>query len=316
MITDIIVLIIALFLLVLSSNIFVSSSSRIAKHLGVSEMVIGLTLVAIGTSIPELSSAIAASIFHEGSLVLGNIVGANVANIALIFGISLFLVVYINNKETLKELKFLFLVYILFFIFCLDLKISNFEGLILLLGFIYYLYDVFRRKKKPEEYLEKHVKVHGIKKETLFNSIKYYLFFVFSLVVLIFSAKHFVISAINIANYLDVSTKIIGVLMAIGTTFPELSVTIQAARKKFRGILVGDLVGSCIINVLLIIGVASSINEIMLNNLVLYFEIPILVLIAFLMYIFFLKKIRYQKALAYSLIGIYILFLILEFILI
>jgi len=316
MITDIIVLIIALFLLVLSSNIFVSSSSRIAKHLGVSEMVIGLTLVAIGTSIPELSSAIAASIFHESSLVIGNIVGANVANIALIFGISLFLVVYINNKETLKELKFLFLVYILFFIFCLDLKISNFEGLILLLGFIYYLYDVFRRKKKPEEYLEKHVKVHGIKKETLFNSIKYYLFFVFSLVVLIFSAKHFVISAINIANYLDVSTKIIGVLMAIGTTFPELSVTIQAARKKFRGILVGDLVGSCIINVLLIIGVASSINEIMLNNLVLYFEIPILVLIAFLMYIFFLKKIRYQKALAYSLIGIYILFLILEFILI
>ena len=128
MITDIIVLIIALFLLVLSSNIFVSSSSRIAKHLGVSEMVIGLTLVAIGTSIPELSSAIAASIFHEGSLVLGNIVGANMANIALIFGISLFLVVYINNKETLKELKFLFLVYILFFIFCLDLKISNFEG--------------------------------------------------------------------------------------------------------------------------------------------------------------------------------------------
>jgi len=316
MITDIIVLIIALFLLVLSSNIFVSSSSRIAKHLGVSEMVIGLTLVAIGTSIPELSSAIAASIFHESSLVIGNIVGANVANIALIFGISLFLVVYINNKETLKELKFLFLVYILFFIFCLDLKISNFEGLILLLGFIYYLYDVFRRKKKPGEYLEKHVKVHGIKKETLFNSIKYYLFFVFSLVVLIFSAKHFVISAINIANYLDVSTKIIGVLMAIGTTFPELSVTIQAARKKFRGILVGDLVGSCIINVLLIIGVASSINEIMLNNLVLYFEIPILVLIAFLMYIFFLKKIRYQKALAYSLIGIYILFLILEFILI
>src|SRR3989344_3280072 len=316
MITDIIVLIIALFLLVLSSNIFVSSSSRIAKHLGVSEMVIGLTLVAIGTSIPELSSAIAASIFHESSLVIGNIVGANVANIALIFGISLFLVVYINNKETLKELKFLFLVYILFFIFCLDLKISNFEGLILLLGFIYYLYDVFRRKKKPGEYLEKHVKVHGIKKETLFNSIKYYLFFVFSLVVLIFSAKHFVISAINIANYFDVSTKIVGVLMAIGTTFPELSVTIQAARRKFSGILVGDLVGSCIINILLIIGVASTINEIMLNNLVLYFEIPILVLIAFLMYIFFLKKIRYQKALAYSLIGIYILFLTLEFILI
>ena len=98
MIVDIIILIIALFFLVASSNLFVNSSSKIAKNLGVSELIIGLTLVAIGTSTPELFSAILASIYKQGPLVIGNIIGANVANIAFIFGISLFLIVYLRMR--------------------------------------------------------------------------------------------------------------------------------------------------------------------------------------------------------------------------
>ena len=316
MIVDIIILIIALFFLVAISNLFVNSSSKIAKNLGVSELIIGLTLVAIGTSTPELFSAILASIYKQGPLVIGNIIGANVANIAFIFGISLFLIVYLKkNEDILHELKFLFLVYFLLLIFSLDLKISNFEGMALLLLLIYYLFDTFRRKKKPEEYLKRHIKVRGIKKEMWFNNIKNYLFLVISLIVLIFSAKYLVSSAGNVANYFGVSSKLIGVLMAIGTTFPELSVTIQAARKRYMGILVGDLVGSCIVNVILVLGLASTISSIILSNTI-FIEIGIMSLLAFLIYLFFTHKTRNQKLLGYGLIGIYILFLILEFILV
>src|SRR3989338_10347544 len=99
MIPQILILIISLVLLVFSSGLFVKSSSKIAKQLGVSDLIIGLTLVAIGTSVPELFSGIFASISKQGSLTIGNVVGANVTNIAMIFGISLLMVIYLKKNE-------------------------------------------------------------------------------------------------------------------------------------------------------------------------------------------------------------------------
>jgi len=318
MIIQFLILLLGLFFLVKSSDLFVKSSSKIAKQLGVSELIIGLTLVAIGTSLPELVTGVFASISKDSALIIGNVIGSNIANIALVFGLSCFFVVYLKkDKELLNELRYLFLVYLLFLIFSLDLVITGYEGLALILLFLFYLIDLFKRKKEPEEFLKKEVEVRDGKKESLFDHIKYYLFFIFSLAVLIFSAKYVVSSSINIANYFGISSKLIGLtVIAIGTSLPELSVTIQSIRKRYRGLLVGNLVGSSIINILLIIGVTASINNINLGSLSLYLDIPIMFLTAFLMYIFFVRKIEYHKALGYSLLGIYLLFLILEFILI
>ena len=318
MIIQFLILFLGLFFLVKSSDLFVMSSSKIAKKLGVSELIIGLTLVAIGTSLPELMAGIFASISKDSGLIIGNVVGSNIVNIALVFGLSCFFVVYLKkDKELLNELRFLFLTYILFLLFSLDLVINGYEGLALILLFLFYLVDLFKRKKEPEEFLEKQVKVRYGKKESLFDHMKYYLFFILSLVVLIFSAKYVVSSSIHIANNFGISSKLIGLtVIAIGTSLPELSVTIQSIRKKYRGLLVGNLIGSSIINILLIIGVASSINNIRLDSLSLFLDIPIMFLTAFLMYIFFVRKNKFHKALGYSLLGIYILFLILEFILI
>lgn len=316
MIVPIIILIVSLIFLVASSNLFVNSSSKIAKQLGVSEIIIGLTLVAIGTSTPELFSAIIASLHKEGSLIIGNIIGANLANISLIFGISLFLITYLRkDKDILHELKYLFFVYLIFLIFSLDLRISNFEGMALLVIFIYYMIDVFKRKKKPEEFLKKEVKVMDIKKQSFLSGINNYLFFIISLGVLIASANFLVDSAVDTAKYFNISTKMIGVFLAIGTTFPELSVTIQAARKKYRGILVGDLVGSSIINIVLIIGLSSVISPIILNRSI-FVDIMIIFLVALLMHLFFIRKIENQKVLGYTLLFLYILFFLAEFFLI
>lgn len=318
MIIQFIILFLGIFFLVKSSDMFVKSSSKIAKQLGISELIIGLTLVAIGTSLPELVTGIFASISKESALVMGNVVGSNIANIALIFGLSCFFIVYMKkDRELLNELKYLFLVYILFLIFSLDLVINGYEGMALILLFLFYLVDLFKRKREPEEFLKKEIKVRDGKKESLFDHIKYYLFFILSLVVLIFSAKYVVSSAMNIASSFGFSSKLIGLtIIAIGTSLPELSVTIQAIRKKYRGLLVGNLIGSSIINILLIIGVSSSINSIRLDSLSLFLDIPIMFLTAFLMYLFFVRRIKNQKLLGYGLLSIYVLFLILEFILI
>ena len=234
MILEFIILFLGLFFLVKSSDLFVKSSSKIAEQLGVSKLVIGLTLVAIGTSLPELVTGIFASLSKDSGLIIGDVVGSNIVNIALVFGLSCFFVVYLKkDKELLNELRFLFLTYILFLVFSLDLVINGYEGLALILLFLFYIVDLFKRKKEPEEFLEKQVEVRDGKKESLFDHMKYYLFFIFSLVVLIFSAKYVVSSAINIANTFGISSKIIGLtVIAIGTSLPELSVTIQAIRKK------------------------------------------------------------------------------------
>tara|TARA_Y100000034_G_scaffold101685_1_gene126130 strand:- start:360 stop:1316 length:957 start_codon:yes stop_codon:yes gene_type:complete len=316
MIFELIILFLGLFFLVKSSDLFVKSSSKIAEQLGVSKLVIGLTLVAIGTSLPELVTGIFSSLSKDSALIMGNVVGSNIANIALVFGLSCFFVVYLKkDKELLRELRFLFLTYFLFLIFSFDLVINRFEGLALILLFLFYLINLFKRKKEPEEFLEKQVEVRDGKKETFFDHMKYYLFFILSLVVLIFSAKYVVSSAISIASDLGISSKLIGLtIIAIGTSLPELSVTIQSIRKRYRGLLVGNLIGSSIINILLIIGITSSINDIKLGSLSLFLDIPIMFLTAFLMYIFFVNKNKFHRALGYSLLGIYILFLILEFI--
>jgi cation:H+ antiporter len=315
MILQILILIAALIFLVASSNLFVNSSSKIAKQLGISEFIIGLTLVAIGTSTPELFSGIFASLHKEGPLIIGNIMGANVANIALIFGISLLMIAYLKkNDDILHELKYLFFVYLIFLIFSLDSKISNFEGMALLVIFIYYMFDIVKRKKKPEEFIKKEIKIMDVKKQPFLSSINNYLFFIISLAVLIVSANTLINSAVRISDSLNISTKLIGIFLGIGTTFPELSVTIQAARKKYRGILVGDLIGSCIINIALVIGVSSTISVIFLDNSI-FFDIIIMTILAFLTYLFFTHKIRNQKILGYSLLAMYILFLVFEFIL-
>ena len=137
MIIQFIILLLGIFFLVKSSDLFVKSSSKIAKQLGVSELVIGLTLVAIGTSLPELVTGIFSSISKDSGLIIGNVIGSNIANIALVFGLSCFFVVYLKkDKELLNELRFLFLTYILFLVFSLDKVINGYEGLALILLFL------------------------------------------------------------------------------------------------------------------------------------------------------------------------------------
>ncbi|MCA9459019.1 MAG: sodium:calcium antiporter, partial [Nanoarchaeota archaeon] len=152
MIVNIIILFISFFILVKSSDYFVKSSSSIAKSLGVSELVIGLTLVAIGTSIPELASSIVAALNGSGSIVIGNVVGSNIANIALIIGLSAIVSTIPKNKGiVVKDGYIMLFITALILLTLYDLKLTMVEGIILFILYLSYLMFLLEKKDNKED---------------------------------------------------------------------------------------------------------------------------------------------------------------------
>jgi len=305
---DLLIFIFSLFVLIKGANFFVENSAKLARHIGVSEFVIGLTLVSIGTSLPELATSISASISKESGLIIGNIVGSNIANIGLILAIGTLLFT-IETKEKIfrRDSFFLLLVTILFIILSLDRIISFIDASLFLIIFFFYLLHLFRSKEEEREiHYERFGKI-GLKRDLT----KQIILIVLGMVGLYFGAKLLIPSTTNIATYLKVPSELIAVsLIAIGTSIPELFVTISAARKKLEKILVGNIIGSNVSNILLIIGISGFINPVEVSNVALYYLMPFMLLMTFLFY----KYIRNNWA-ARLFQGISLLFIYLVFIL-
>jgi cation:H+ antiporter len=308
---NILLFLLGLLLLVKGSGYFVKSAAAIAKKFGVSEFVVGLTLVALGTSIPELASAIFASIKHAGTLVLGNITGANIANICLITGTAAAITSIKTNEDMLKRDGYilLFSSFVLL-IFIRNGVISTAEGLILLS--LYAAYILFLVEDKPESSKKYHFRefMHYFIKFKYISSIKKRLaerktrkkqdlgegialdFAIMAAggAAVAYGASLFVNSAIYFAEILSLPKAVVGVsIVAIGTTLPELSVTISAARKGFGNIALGNVIGSCITNAFLILGVSSVISPIHSTSQILFLIAPFLIF-ANIMLLAFLKS--------------------------
>ena len=307
---------VGLILLVKGSDFFVRSASSIAKRLGVSEFMIGLTLVAVGTSIPELASAVAASIKGQGAVVLGNVLGADIANIGFITGIAAVLAVIKTKKEMLEMDGYLMLsAVILFFVFILDLRITRIESAFLLLMYVAYIFFLFseQSKFKGKYHFKEFVKYfvlfkylgalkNGVaprlanKKEKnsaksrnrFFRGVlKDFAVMALSGAAIAFGAAYFITGAVSFANLLKIPGTIIGLtLVSLGTTLPELSVTVSAARKGYGNIALGNIIGSNIANIFLVLGVAGMISPIPVIKSVLFFTAPFLILMSILLLAF------------------------------
>jgi len=322
---NVILFALGLILLVMGSDFFVKSAASLSRKLGVSEFIIGLTLVALGTSIPELSSAIFASFKKESGLIIGNIVGANIANIGLIMGIAAAIFIIKTKKEMLKRDGYIMLfVSALLYLFILDGVISRIEALLLLLlylTYILFLYEVQQRLKGKYQFKEfidyffkfkyiltlksglisgvrikdKNLKLTDFKeimKLFIEGIIKDSLILIISGFAIIFGAKYFVNGAIFFANLFNVPQTVIGVsLVSLGTTLPELSVTFIAAKKGYGDIAIGNVIGSNITNILLVLGIAALIHPIPIINFTLYYAAPFMMLISILL-LFFLRRYR------------------------
>jgi cation:H+ antiporter len=282
MFVNLVILFASFYVLVKAADYFVESSSSIAKRLGVSDFIIGLTLVAIGTSIPELASSLTAAFSGSGSLVIGNIIGSNIANIALVIGISAF-ILPIKKMKMEADLDGVILLFITtLFVFALsDFVLVFYEGVILIVLYFIYLLFLFESSKSNSEtkkslggfvnyvflfgYLKSFRKLISNKKDKVSDqnvltrqTIKDILILIGSLVGIVIGAKYLISEALFFGRLLNISEAFIGLsLIALGTSLPELSVTISAIKKGYSGIAVGNIIGSNIANMLLVGGVSA-----------------------------------------------------------
>lgn len=261
MITSVTLIILSLLALYIGAGWLVKGSTEIALKANISDLVIGLTIVAFGTSAPELVVSINASLSGQGDISIGNIVGSNIFNIAAILGISAAIYpMQAKRQLTRIDIPILIVASILLTVFLWDGNLSRLEGILFLVGIISYtlfsLYYSRKYEKKVEE------KIGELEKQPDPWYIDL-LYIVGGLVVLIFASQMLVDNSVSIARNVGLSETVIGLtLVAAGTSLPELATSIVAALKKNTDIALGNIVGSNLFNILAIAGTTATIHPI------------------------------------------------------
>ena len=268
---DIVFLLGGLLLILFGANALTDGGAAIAKKLRVSDLVIGLTIVAFGTSTPELVSSISASIQGSAGLAVGNVVGSNLFNILMIIGCtSLVSPMKIGKGTMTKEIPLVILSSLVFFFFANDVLldhgtenvISRIDGLVLLCFFMIFLRYTFAiaHNNAPSEEKGDEIKVMPLWKAVLFV--------IAGLAGLIVGGQGFVMGASGIAKALGVSESVIGLtIVAGGTSLPELATSITAALKKNAGIAIGNVVGSNIFNMFFVLGTSAAIKPLPMGGI-------------------------------------------------
>ncbi len=257
---DLLFLVIGLIGLYFGAEWLVSGSSRLALKLGVSPLVIGLTVVALGTSAPELAVCLSLNLNGSPDAAVGNIVGSNICNILLILGFSgLLMPLAIHRQVLRKEMPILLLVSFLLVCMLVDQRLSLLEGCALIIGILVYVASNFGLFGKGSGSDEPEESVSIDKDSRSFS----YLFFliVFGLGLLVIGAEWFQKGGIGIAKSLGVSDAVIGLtVLAFGTSLPELATSIVACMKKQGDLIAGNAIGSSIFNVLAILGITVTVK--------------------------------------------------------
>jgi len=313
----IILFILGFIFLIKGADIMIEGSSAIAKKFGISNIVIGLTIVAFGTSAPELIVSTVAAVKGSTGIALGNIIGSNISNTLLILGIAAIISPLLVKRNTVsKEIPLSLLAILAVALLVNDSLIdggiesllTRIDGLILILFFsifIYYTFGISRVKTGLiEEMHAGGVKEHGI------SSSVYMI--ILGMIGLFFGGKWIVEGAVEFATIFGLSEQLIGLtIVAIGTSLPELAASAIAAKKGNTDIAVGNVVGSNIFNLLWVLGLSSIINPISYNpSLNLDIVFLFLITIMLLFFVFLGKKSIIQKKEGVSLLVIYAIYMI------
>ena len=264
---DVLSVVAGLVILCIGGYAIVSGGVSLARKLQISSMIIGLTVVAYGTSTPELAAAILAAFNSHTELILGNIVGSNISNIGIVIGVSAIFTPLLMSKVTVKKwVPIMIGVSLLVIGMSVDGEISQIDGLILiaaLIGFTIYTIKTVKKQKVTENENIENQNVEGELFLTKYRIDTFPKAFVLLGIgiVLLFSGGHFTVNgAVAMAESLGLSQLVIGVvIVGIGTSLPELITSVIAIAKKQTDIGIGNIVGSNIYNILLILGVASTI---------------------------------------------------------
>ncbi|WP_100407952.1 calcium/sodium antiporter [Bacillus solitudinis] len=301
-------------LLIKGADYFVEGSSTIATFLRISPLLIGLTIVAFGTSSPEATVSILASLRGNADVAIGNVVGSNIFNITLVIGITAMLNPLRVESETIrKEIPFTLLASIALFILISDVFlqsgslniITRSEGFILLLFFSVFLYYIFEvaRKSRNEEKLEQ---VTASSKDWT----KQITLTIVGLAGIIIGGDFVVRGSTQIALSLGMSETLVGLtIVAVGTSLPELVTSVTAAIKKQSEIALGNIVGSNIFNILFVLGSASVVNPLPVDGKI-YIDVLFMIALTFVILIFSRTHFRIGKYEGLILTATYVLYIV------
>ena len=255
----IIILFIGFILLMKGADFFVDGACAIAKRFGISEMVIGLTIVAMGTSLPEAAVSLAAAWKGNADISVGNVVGSNILNILIILGITSVITELMIQKNTIRyEMPFLILITAVLLFMGMDGEIAFYEGIIFWILFLVYLGYLFKISKKEDGKDPMEEEEPTKKPET--SVLKSIVFTLIGLVMIIVGSNFAVDAASSIARLIGLSERLIGLtIVALGTSLPELVTSVTAARKGSADIAIGNIVGSNIFNILFVLGTTALI---------------------------------------------------------
>ena len=292
MILNIILLIVGFILLIKGADIFVDGASSTAQNFKVSKMLIGLTIVAFGTSAPEFAVSLSALASGSTDMVLGNVIGSNILNILLILGVAAVIRPLIIKDNTIhKELPLVMLISTLLVVLYLDVslgvgevnQISRADAFVILIFFSIFLYYLFSLAKQNKE--------TNKNEKPKFKLVKSLIFVVLGLAGIVLGSNLVVNNASDIATKLGISQRVISLtIIAFGTSLPELVTSIQAARKHENDIAIGNIIGSNIFNIGMVIGIPafliSNINVGAFN----YIDMFTMIIAAVLLFLLTRKK--------------------------
>jgi cation:H+ antiporter len=296
MILNIVLLIVGFIILIKGADVFVDGASSVAGNFKVSKMLIGLTIVAFGTSAPEFAVSVKSLVSGNGDIVLGNVIGSNILNILLILGVSaMFRNLSVKDNTVKKELPITILITTLFAVLLSDslfdkgvsntfLRVDGIVVLLFFLVFIYYLISMARNKIDEDT------------KEKYLPMWKAALYTIGGIVAIVLGSNFVVDSASKLAGMMGVSEKMISLtIIALGTSLPELVTSVTATRKGECDLAIGNVVGSNIFNIGMVIGIPVSIfggiGTITFN----YIDLIVMLISAILLFIFSFKDRKINK---------------------
>ncbi|MEN8121257.1 MAG: calcium/sodium antiporter [Bacteroidota bacterium] len=280
---DYIIFILGLILLVISGKYLVEGGVSIANHFEIPTMIIGVTVIAFGTSAPELLVSIQAALSGSPEIAFGNVIGSNISNVALVLAFTAILIPIPVQQNALRlDWPVMMVASVLLYLFTLNDILGFYEGLILLVLLMAYLYYSVNKAKKGT------ANEQGDEdKKPQYTLVVSIVVVVVSSVGLALGADFLVDSAVNIATDWGVSKRVISItIIAFGTSVPELTASIIAAIKKQTDISIGNIIGSNILNIMAVLGITSMIQDIHIDHIVFAFDIIWMMFVAILLYLF------------------------------
>lgn len=282
-----------LVVLVFGAEILLRGAVRLASSFGISSLVIGLTVVAFGTSAPELAVSTIAAFEGQPDIAIGNVVGSNVCNILLILGLSAIVTPLVVKRQLIRiDVPVMIGVSLLMLLFALDLWIQRWEGIVLTIGIILYTAFLLRfSRKESVDVVDEFESEFGRtgRKRSVLNLV----WVVSGIALLVLGSQWMVDGAVTLARILGVTELVIGLtVIAVGTSLPEIATSIVAAIRGERDIAVGNVIGSNIFNILCVLGVSTTVSPsgIRVSPAALTFDIPVMVSVAVLcLPIFFVR---------------------------